>query len=145
MDSKNPASDSLTAPDLDLFGQPIRPIKDRRGRPSYGKVAENQQTVAVLRARGWTHERIARYLGYDEKTLRKHFSRELPAGADIVEGQCLEVLFTRMRQGHTPSAKGWRSILGTWFTVNTGDIVYSFSGVIQPSIPILQAYATMIN
>ena len=93
----------------DLFGMPVLPIRDRRGRPCYRKDQENQQTVALLRARGWSHGRIARYLGCDEKTLRKYFSRELEAGADLVEGQCLEVLYNRMRQGHGPST---RELLG---------------------------------
>ncbi|MBD9571743.1 hypothetical protein [Ensifer sp. ENS08] len=87
--------------ELDLFGKPIAPIKDRRGRPSYAKVAENQELVTVLRCAGWNHERIARYIGCDEKTLRKHFSRELDAGADIVEAEALMVTYKRMRQGNS--------------------------------------------
>ncbi len=90
--------------EVDLFGMEVVPIKDRRGRPSYKKDKENQSTVSVLRAAGWSQSRIARYLGCDEKTLRKHFSRELDFGADIVEAQCLEVLYAKMRQGHNKSA-----------------------------------------
>ena len=96
--------DTIEHDGFDLFGEPIRPIKDRRGRPTYAKNQENQSTVSVLRAAGWSHSRIATYIGCDEKTLRKHFSRELQYGADIVEAQCLEVLYSKMRQGHNKSA-----------------------------------------
>ncbi|WWT40025.1 hypothetical protein [Nostoc phage Nsp-JY10] len=89
------------AVELDMFGHPYGPIKDRRGRPSYSKSKENQELVTVLRCANWSHERIARYIGCDEKTLRKHFSRELDAGADIVEAEALMVTYRRMRQGNS--------------------------------------------
>lgn len=84
-----------------MFGQPIAPIKERRGRPSFGKNKENQELVCLLRAAGWTQSRIARYLGCDEKTLRKNFSRELHDGADIIEGMALEVTLKKMRSGNS--------------------------------------------
>ena len=89
------------AVELDMFGHPVEPIKDRRGRPTYAKSKENQELVTVLRCANWSHERIARYIGCDEKTLRKHFSRELEAGADIVEAEALMVTYRRMRQGNS--------------------------------------------
>lgn len=93
--------ETADAVDLDMFGFPLAPIKDRRGRPSYAKSKENQEVVTVLRVAGWPHDRIARYLGCDEKTLRKHFSRELEAGADIVEAEALMVTYRKMRQGNS--------------------------------------------
>lgn len=91
---------SATTHDLDLFGKPVLPIKDRRGRPSYAVSKENQEVVTVLRAANWNHERIAGILGCDEKTLRKHFSRELEVGADIVEAEALMVNYRKMRMGN---------------------------------------------
>lgn len=91
--------------DVDLFGAPIGQIRERWGRPSFAKSKENQELVAALRACGWTQDRIARHLGCDEKTLRRHFSRELAAGTDLIEGQCIQVLISRMRQGHVPSTR----------------------------------------
>ncbi|PYB71280.1 hypothetical protein [Rhizobium wuzhouense] len=84
---------------VDLFGQPVQALRDPRGRKSYKKSPENQQLVSVLRASGWTHERIAAVLQCDEKTLRKHFSRELEVGKDIVEAETLMVNYSQMRQG----------------------------------------------
>jgi hypothetical protein len=85
--------------ELDLFGQPMLPIKDRRGRPSFAKNKENQELVCLLRAAGWTQARIANYLGCDEKTLRKNFSRELQDGADLIEGMALEITLKKMKSG----------------------------------------------
>ncbi|MDX0218588.1 hypothetical protein GOC40_11360 [Sinorhizobium meliloti] len=87
--------------EIDLFGQPVQPIKERRGRPSFGKNKENQELVCLLRAAGWTQARIARYLGCDEKTLRKNFSRELQDGVDVIEGMALEVTLKKMRVGNS--------------------------------------------
>lgn len=97
---------------VDLFGQPILPIKDRRGRPSYKKSSENQMLVTVLRAANWSHERIARILGCDEKTLRKYFSRELDAGADLVEAETLMVNYQKMRQGNSAAIGRLLDIVG---------------------------------
>ncbi|WP_288430216.1 hypothetical protein [uncultured Agrobacterium sp.] len=96
-------SDDFSGKDveLDLFGKPIEPIKDRRGRPSFGKSKENQELVCLLRAAGWTQARIAGYLQCDEKTLRKNFSRELQEGADQIEGMALEVTLKKMKSGNS--------------------------------------------
>jgi hypothetical protein len=87
--------------EFDLFGKPIQPIKDRRGRPSFAKNQENQELVCLFRAAGWTQSRIAGYLGCDEKTLRKNFSRELQDGADVIEGMALEVTLKKLKSGNS--------------------------------------------
>lgn len=96
---------------LDLFGQPVQALRDPRGRKSYKKSSENQQLVSVLRAGGWTHERIAAVLQCDEKTLRKHFSRELEVGKDIVEAETLMVNYAQMRQGKSGAISRQMKIL----------------------------------
>lgn len=105
METKNSDAQAGQGPDLDLFGKPVLPIRDRRGRPSFAKTEENQQTVVTLRGNGWSQKRIAAYLGCDEKTLRKNFSRELSAGVDLLEAQALEVIAAKMRQGSLSAAK----------------------------------------
>lgn len=96
---------SPAAPDVDLFGNEIAPLRDRRGRPSFKKDKENQDFVAVRAAAGWSQERIAEALGCDPKTLRKNFSRELEAGHLLIDGLCLDVLLRRVREGHAPSVR----------------------------------------
>jgi hypothetical protein len=97
-------------PDLDMFGNPALPIRDRRGRPSFKKDKENQDFVAVRIAAGWSQKRIAENMGVDEKTLRKYFSRELELGAVFIEGVVLDVLLRRTREGHAPSVRQLREI-----------------------------------
>lgn len=94
-----------------MFGQPVQPIRDRRGRPSFKKDKENQDFVAVRIAAGWSQKRIAENMGVDEKTLRKHFSRELENGAVLVDGVMLDVLLRRVREGHVPSVRQLRERL----------------------------------
>lgn len=104
MSVENPAPSLGT----DLFGQPVAALRDRRGRPSFKKDKENQDFVAVRVAAGWAQKRIAENMGIDEKTLRKHFSRELEMGATLVDGVMLDVLMRRVREGHMPSVKQLR-------------------------------------
>ena len=96
------------APDpfaVDLFGAPADQLKDRWGRPSFAKTKENQQAVASLAMAGWTQQRIARFMRCDVKTLRKHFSQELQAGGDMIEGEAVLVLVNRMRAGRVDAAR----------------------------------------
>ncbi|MEI4488987.1 hypothetical protein V8J36_22660 [Frigidibacter sp. MR17.14] len=102
---------SETAAEVDLFGCPLEPIRDRRGRRSFKKDAENQRFVAVRVSDGWSQKRIAENMGIDEKTLRKHFSCELELGLTQVRGEFLDVLMRKAREGHVPSIR----LLDEWF------------------------------
>lgn len=95
---------------LDLLGDPIRAIRDPRGRPQFAKTKENQRLVITLRGSGWTEADIAGFMGCDPKTLRKHFSRELDSGALFLEGMALQVLVQKMLDGHVGAAKEVRDI-----------------------------------
>ncbi|ADH87348.1 conserved hypothetical protein [Ancylobacter novellus DSM 506] len=97
--------------EVDLFGMPVRPIRDRRGRPCFKKDKENQDFVAVRIAAGWSQARIAEDMGIDEKTLRKHFSRELENGRVFVEGLVLDVLLKQTREGKSPAIRQLREML----------------------------------
>lgn len=94
-----------TEVDVDLFGNPVVALRDRRGRPSFAKTKENQEFVALRAADGWSHLRIAEALGCDDDTLRKHFSGELENGQLIIEGVMLDVLMLNVRRGHVPSIR----------------------------------------
>ncbi|WP_312530716.1 hypothetical protein [Paracoccus sp. (in: a-proteobacteria)] len=91
--------------EIDLFGDPLVPLRDRRGRKSFKKDKQNQDFVMVRIAAGWSQKRIAENMGIDEKTLRKYFSRELEFGATFVDGVMLDVLMRKVREGHTPSIR----------------------------------------
>ena len=91
--------------DLDLFGKPVLPLKDRRGRKGYAKSRENQELVGNLRAFGMTHAEIATVLGCDEKTLRKYYSRELIEGALTLQAEAISVLVQKMKTGNMAATK----------------------------------------
>ena len=90
---------------LDLFGNPVAPIRDPRGRPAFAKSKDNQMLVITLRARGWSQAQVAAFMGCDEKTLRKHFSRELEHGALFMEGIAMQALVRKMNEGHVGATK----------------------------------------
>ena len=97
----------------DLLGDPIRPIRDPRGRPSYAKSKENQLLVIQYRGSGCTEAEVAVLMGCDPKTLRKHFSRELDHGALFLDAMMTEVLVKKALGGHVGAAKEVREMTQT--------------------------------
>lgn len=95
----------IDGPETDLFGNPSEPLKDPRGRPAFAKSKENQQVVIDLVGQKFTRVEIAEYLGCDEKTLRKHFSRELEKGVTLLRGQAALVRASKMRMGNMAATK----------------------------------------
>jgi hypothetical protein len=91
--------------EFDLLGDPVRAIRDPRGRPSFAKTKENQLLVIQLRAKGWSQEQIAEFMGPDAKTLRKYFSRELDHGALFLEGIAMQALVKKMLAGNVTAIK----------------------------------------
>lgn len=102
MEAQNSGASAL---ELDLLGDPYRPLRDPRGRPSFAKSKENQLLVINLRAANWSEDQIATFMQCDPKTLRKHFSRELAHGALFLEGIALQVLTKRALEGNVGAAK----------------------------------------
>ncbi len=91
--------------DLDMFGNPVQPYRDPRGRRKWSKSIENQRIVSDMRGAGKTQDEICEVLGCDPKTLRKYYSRELDHGALFLEFEALQVLKKRMMEGNVAAAK----------------------------------------
>lgn len=108
----------------DLLGDPIKAIRDPRGRRSAvgseGIRKEVQRVVMSLKAAGQSQEQIAEYLRMDVKTLRKYFSRELDHGATLLEGLAMQVLVKRMLDGSVSAAKQVLAIAGPRSAPQTG-------------------------
>lgn len=100
MDRENSADDAPR----DLLGDPVDQNREGWGRPGFEKTDKKQEIVTVLKAAGWTNERIARHLGCDVKTLRKHFSQELTQAADAAEAEALLTIHRRMKEGNVSAA-----------------------------------------
>jgi hypothetical protein len=89
---------------LDLLGDPVDAAFAHIGAPQFEINNENQYLVTVLGAAGWVQNRIARHIGCDPKTLRKHFSRELDRATDMIEAAALATIAGRMAEGNVSAA-----------------------------------------
>lgn len=61
----------------DLFGEPVLPRKEGRGRPEHEWTLERSNRVLLALVRGLKLKETAKLIGVDVKTLRKHYFREL--------------------------------------------------------------------
>jgi hypothetical protein len=59
--------------ETDLFGQPVRPNKGRRGRPALQVTNEGRDMLEMACARGWPNARIAEAVGISVPSLKRHF------------------------------------------------------------------------
>jgi len=89
---------------LDLLGDPVEAAYAHIGAPQFEITKANQDLVTVLSAAGWVQNRIARHIGCDPKTLRKHFSRELDRATDMIEAAALTTIAGRMAEGNVSAA-----------------------------------------
>ena len=62
---------------FDLFGNPVRAGKGKRGRPRYEVTERNRNKVKMLLALGWSNERVANAIDASLATLKRYFGAEL--------------------------------------------------------------------
>lgn len=62
---------------FDLFGNPVRSGKGRKGRPAFEVTERNRNKVKLLLALGWANDRIANAIECSLATLKRHFRAEL--------------------------------------------------------------------
>lgn len=75
------------------------------GRPPYRPTIEARQTVEQMKFCGESDNTIARALGIDPDTLRKHFVDELADGHAQRRKEVVELLFTAARTGNVSAIK----------------------------------------
>ena len=86
------------------------------GRREYEPTEKDARMVEALAVCGSPQEAIARVLGIDAKTLRKHFRDVLDTSADKADAQVAASLFKMATLGKCPAAaifwmkarRGWR-------------------------------------
>jgi hypothetical protein len=81
-----------------------RPIK-QPGRPEYRPTIEARQTVEEMKYCGESENVIARALGIDVDTMRKHFRDELADGHAHRRKEVISLLFKSARDGNTATQK----------------------------------------
>jgi hypothetical protein len=74
------------------------------GRKKYDPTEKDYRIVEAMAGCGMPHESIARALGIDPKTLRKHFRRELDSSADKANAQVGATLFKLATSSNCPAA-----------------------------------------
>ena len=105
------------------------PVKRKRGRPFGSKVASGKKDgrpsfiltedqkflVTMMSSTGVPHERQAKALGVNSKTLRKYFKEELQVGRDRAHAEIAGALYKRALDGNVPAQifylktqAGWR-------------------------------------
>jgi hypothetical protein len=85
------------------------------GRRQYNPTDKDQRTVEAMAGLGMRQDKIARVLGIDAKTLRKHFRRLLDSAADIATTKVGATLYNLATSGRCVAATifwmknhGWR-------------------------------------
>jgi hypothetical protein len=116
-----------------------RPLFERRGtvkmRPEYEPTADQRALVESAAAFGVTQADIAEQLGIQEKTLRKHFRRELNGGkfkADMLAGKTVaELLKDKDARVRLEAAKWYTARRMGWKETNVSENVGKDGGPIE--------------
>ena len=77
----------------------------KRGRPAYRPTLEDRQIVEQMKFCGESDTTIARALGIDPDTMRKHFPDELADGHAHRRKEVIGLLFTAARNGNVAATK----------------------------------------
>lgn len=87
--------------------KPKRPKASGRkpGRPEYRATIEQRRTVEEMKFCGESDNTIARALGIDPDTLRKHFPDELADGHAQRRKEVIGMLFASARSGNVAAQK----------------------------------------
>ena len=85
------------------------------GAPAYSPTEEQQRTVRAMSGFGIPQADIATLLEIDDKTLRKHFRRELDRGSIEATAKVAQTLFQMATSGqNTAAAIFWMKARAGW-------------------------------
>jgi len=91
----------------DLFGEPLRPVPDKRGRRKLRFPPEVYENVEVLAASEMSQDDIADAIGISAPTLRKYFRPELGKGLARQKAEARLLLAKAARGGNVSAIKAW--------------------------------------
>lgn len=94
---------------VDLLGDPLRALPDKRGRRKLRFHQEVYENVEVLAAGGLSHDDIADAVGISAPTLRKYFRPELGKAAARQRARVLAVLAKQADKGNVSAARAYLS------------------------------------
>jgi len=102
------------------------------GRKPFNATAALRRDVELMKADGWSDDRVAAQLEISRTTLLKHFAKELEFGADKVRRNQLRNLDRAARKGSVPAAN---SLLRRADTIPGGSIRPDPAGDETPKAP----------
>jgi len=114
---------------VDLWGNPILPPEERRGRPKHVPTEDSRLVVKVMAAVNKRHSEIAEALGISEPTLRKGYKAELAGGRAQIRA---EVLFLMMREAKAGNVSAMNLILRQFDKADLDEAARSFDGAEPP-------------
>jgi hypothetical protein len=91
--------------ETDLWGDPIPPRPEKRGRPQHEVTEEKRLRVAVLRGVAKSQTEIAAALGISERTLRTKYLPELQHGLAQKRAEALVLLWKAGESGNVSALK----------------------------------------
>lgn len=91
--------------ETDLWGDPVPPPSERRGRPSHVPTDEKRFRVKVLSAVNKSPAEIALAMGISEPTLRKYYLRELRGGLPQLRAEVLVAMTKKALDGNVSAMK----------------------------------------
>ena len=96
------------------FGSKVEPGK-KDGRPRFIPTDDQKFLVTIMSSTGVPHERQAKAIGVNSKTLRKYFKEELQLGRNRAHAEIAGALYKRALDGNVPAQifylktqAGWR-------------------------------------
>lgn len=98
---------------LDLFGNPYDPAGRKQGRPNHEPSTESTIDVMVLLASGQTNGEIAKTVGLDVKTLRKHYGHLLKQRQIMADRLRTKLRTAQIQQGLAGNAAALSAALRT--------------------------------
>ena len=107
------------------------------GRPAYKPTEDDRKTVSLMCAVGIPHEGIALCIGdgIDDKTLRKHFSKELATSKIKADVKMAGSLFQAGIAGNVNAQKWWTMSRMGWKEKSeiehSGDVSWSIQNIYE--------------
>ena len=88
--------------------------KDKGGRPSHVPDDKTRKTVEAMSSYGIPQEDIAKVIGLDPKTLRKHYEYELDTAEIKANAQVAQRLYQKCMNDDTSSIIFWLKTRAQW-------------------------------
>lgn len=88
--------------------------KNSGGRPAHAPTDKDRKQVEALAGLGLPHEQIGAIIGIDDKTLRKHYPKELEVGKAKASAKVSKSLFDKALGGDTTACIWWTKTQMGW-------------------------------